>query len=69
MSPRVRVGLTSSPTQGGKTINIPGRREALMSDIFKVSERSWTGFKLRRELSNKILNHPTPFISVRVQIA
>jgi hypothetical protein len=36
-----------------------------MSDILKDSERSQ--FKLGREVSLEILNHRTPFISVRVK--
>ena len=43
----------------GKTCGIDFRH----FELLKVSE--CLGFKLRRELSIEILNHPTPFISVQ----
>ena len=56
LSPRVRVGLTSSPTHGIRISNRKrkGRRVALMSDILKIYEVLDS-----RELSIEILNHST----------
>ena len=69
-SPRVRVWLTSSPTYGGHgKIKIKGRRVALMSDTGILKVLRGLGCKLGRELSIKILNHPTPFIFVQARNA
>ena len=71
LSPRVRVGLTSSPAHGGGRPKKKGRRMSLVSDILNVSFLRSIGFKFKlgRELSTEILNHPTPFISVQVPVA
>ena len=71
LSPRVRVGLTSSPAHGGGRPKKKGRRMSLVSDILNVSFLRSIGFKFKlgRELSTEILNHWTPFISVQVPVA
>ena len=72
LSPRVRMGLTSSPTIGGGTKTKMGRRVVLISDILKVSERS-CGFKLGKGAGYWDIESSTPFISatgsVRVRVA
>jgi hypothetical protein len=61
----VRVGLASSPTNGGSggvEMRTEGIREVLMSDILNVSEYYWIQVGKRTEYGTEISNHPTPFI-------
>ena len=70
LSPRMRMELTSSPTSGGHqgTKPKPGRRVALMSDIFEGFLGEALDLRWKETEYLKYCNHPTAFISVRARI-